>query len=120
MSDKYECPVCLTNSLETPYKAYSYDICSMCGVEFGYDDAIGHADWTVDDWRTKAPLELSAKHAKLRKIWRDFGAKNWTEETKKLDFQGGVAWFDNYWELHPEEQKEWEANLTSGIEWLMK
>lgn len=110
---KYTCPVCLTDSLDEPYVAYSYDICHMCGVEFGYDDAIDEYGFTKEDWETKADLLIAKNHEKLRKIWAEAGKPNWWEETKKPDFEGGVKWFKDYWDAHPEEKDEWEDNLCS-------
>ncbi len=109
----YQCPVCLTDSLDEPYITYSYDICNMCGVEFGYDDAIDEYGFTKEDWETKGVELLAVNHAKLRKIWQDAGSPNWWEETQQPDFAGGVRWFKEYWAKHPEEKDVWEDNLCS-------
>ena len=103
----YACPVCLTDSLDEPYKHYSLDICRVCGVEFGYDDAINELGWTGKDWEEKTDKLLAAKHGKLRKIWKNAGNLNWWEETKKPGFTSGVPWFDEYWANHPDEYDEW-------------
>lgn len=110
---KYQCPVCLSDSLDEPYSHYSYDICSVCGVEFGFDDAIDEYKWTKEDWETKADALIGENHKKLRKIWQDAGCPNWWEETKQPDFKGGVRWFKEYYENHPLEKEEWEDNLVS-------
>lgn len=111
---KYQCPVCLNDTLDKPYKRYSYDVCRMCGVEYGYDDAINEAsDWSDEEWDTKADEQIAANHKKLRKIWQDAGSLNWWEESKKPNFTYGVKWFKEYWKAHPEEEKEWEDNLLS-------
>lgn len=110
---KYQCPVCLTDSLDEPYMRYSYDICNMCGVEFGYDDAIDEYGFTKEDWDTKGDALLAVNHDKLRQIWLDAGSPNWWEETQQPDFTGGVRWFKEYWNNHPEEKDVWEDNLCS-------
>lgn len=83
----YNCPVCLTDSLEDPYTPNSFDICGMCGVEFGYEDT-------------------NTSHEELRKIWLDAGSPNWQKETVKPDFKGGVKWFDDYF-----ERNYWKVEL---------
>lgn len=108
-----KCPVCYSESLEEPYEHYSYDICRVCGVEFGYDDAINEYGWTVEDWEAKADTLIATNHANLRQIWLDAGSPNWWDETKQPDFEGGVRWFKEYWEKHPLEKDEWEDNLVS-------
>lgn len=110
---KYKCPVCLNETLEEPYEAYSYDICRTCGVEYGYDDAIDEYDFTKEDWETKAPALLAENHSKLRQIWIDAGSPNWWEETQQPDFEGGVRWFRDYYKKHPLEKEQWEDNLCS-------
>lgn len=106
----YKCPVCLQDSLSQPYKHYSYDICRVCGVEFGFDDAI---DESSKDSPISVDEKISANHTKLRKIWMDAGSKNWWDETEKPDFKGGVSWFEAYWDANPLEKSEWERNLIS-------
>lgn len=89
---KYTCPVCGYDQLEEPPrdkhgKCPSYEICSCCGFEFGYDDdAAGFTydsfrkDWVKRGcpWRhegeptswdpfkqmAKAGIEVKAKHRK--------------------------------------------------------
>lgn len=110
---KNKCPVCLNNTLDEPYQPYSYDICMVCGVEFGFDDAINEYGFTKEDWEKRAPKLIEKNHDKLRKIWIEAGCPVWEEEVKKPDFKGGVSWIDNYWKKHPEEEKEWQENLGS-------
>ncbi len=83
---KYKCPVCLTNSLKEPYTPNSYDICRMCGVEYGYEDA-------------------TIPHTKLRQLWQEAGSPNWWDESEQPDFKGGVRWFDEYREKHSLEEE---------------
>lgn len=51
----YICPVCGFNQLEeVPYDKDgnpSYEICSCCGFEFGFDD--GSEGYSIENYRTK-------------------------------------------------------------------
>jgi hypothetical protein len=53
----YQCPVC-GYGMEVPPE--NYNICSCCGVEFGYND-------------------VGRSHRELRDIWISEGAKWWSE-----------------------------------------
>ena len=69
----YTCPVCGWDKLEEDPLKCSYEICSQCGVEFGFEspelypairtawEAAGKPFWLTDqDWREKLTLiELS-------------------------------------------------------------
>jgi transcription elongation factor Elf1 len=52
---KYNCPICGYDKLnKPPYDEQgneSFDICSCCGFEFGYDDL--HSGYTFESYRIK-------------------------------------------------------------------
>jgi predicted metal-binding transcription factor (methanogenesis marker protein 9) len=87
----------------------------VCGVQFGYDDAIDETGWTKEDWASRAKEEISRRHDKLREIWQAAGSLNWWDESTKPDFVHGVPWFDKYWDEHPDEHDEWQRNLSSYL-----
>lgn len=63
----YLCPVCgYSNLSDKPYDEYgcpSYEICSCCGTEFGYDDN-------------------STNHLALREKWISNGMNWWSKSIK--------------------------------------
>jgi len=108
---KYQCPVCLTDSLDEPYKHCSYDICKTCGVEYGYDDYVNH-----NDLERLQPL----KHAALREAWVAAGSPLWWDgEVQQEDFTYGVSWLKEYYS-DPKRKEEWEADLASMWDRLKK
>lgn len=107
---KYKCPVCLADTLDRLFVHCSYDICSNCGVEYGYDDYVDH-----ENLAKLQPL----KHAELREAYIKAGSPNWTEETKQPDFTYGVGWLKDYYS-DPVRREIWENDLASMGNYLRR
>lgn len=108
---KYECPVCLTLSLDEPYEHCSFDICRCCGVEYGYDDYVDH-----DDLERLQRI----KHTELREAWIAAGRPHWWEdEVQQEGFDYGVSWLKEYYS-DPERREIWERDLAKQLQGMTR
>lgn len=83
---KYTCPVCGWPELdEPPYDDTgwgSFEICSCCGIEFGYDqvtETLANKDFAALCEGTWSKADLDFMHASLREKWVFGGMKWWSE-----------------------------------------
>lgn len=71
----YICPICDNPNLDQDPLERKFNICPICGVEFGVDD-----------------FEIS--HEELRKAYQEAGYPDWRKESEVPGFFGGVKWLD--------------------------